>query len=553
MLPPILIVVVVLVLILLSFAFLIWREYQASNAKKLQHKKVPKKSSSDADTKPSAPPSAEDNMKYFMKYIHPKMTSLQLLFLVATHPVNLRLTREQLDILEEKTKERLEEEEEKKKKNASTMDMMDLLNDQEWDTGDGGEDGDGGDGGNGGNGGESEAERKQRLADMEKKARTEHVSGKIPIEGVDKGVLGQEWVERQLTLMKVWPPKLKDMIMEGVGMEYDEGDNNPFDDPALRRNLCMTIGRLNSHVLNAHPDLISASKKGLVDQMYFKGNMEYRSKVHAFLELLLRISIALRNFELTKTIVQTMAIFKIGVASTTDEKSKQYYTDALTKQYGKLSGIPPTIEITNERIERVETKTEEEKPELVPEQPKPKKTSVREITGGEPCAIVLPLERKHAAAFTAKKLEICKKQGLPVELAMKSYRESWWILVRCKILSESTIEDPNIPNTPLSKIMKEQEGNNWEVFNSSPFHERLITAWPFVVNNVAQKSGEVKVQFKAPTARPGKYEISISIMSQEFMDADVDVSLKVTVLEPETKAPEEDNKKEEEEEDKKDK
>lgn len=49
---------------------------------------------------------------------------------------------------------------------------------------------------------------------------------------------------------------------------------------------------------------------------------------------------------------------------------------------------------------------------------------------------------------------------------------------------------------------------------------------------MAQKSGKVKVQFKAPST-PGKYKIYLGVQSQEFLGVDQEFELPVTVLDVE--------------------
>jgi hypothetical protein len=45
---------------------------------------------------------------------------------------------------------------------------------------------------------------------------------------------------------------------------------------------------------------------------------------------------------------------------------------------------------------------------------------------------------------------------------------------------------------------------------------KLIVGWPFIISNVAQKTGKVKIHLPPPEL-PGKYEFVVTIKSQEFL------------------------------------
>ena len=77
---------------------------------------------------------------------------------------------------------------------------------------------------------------------------------KIPIEGIDEGVIGQEWVEKSLEKVGAWP--LEDLrFLNDMTFDYEGKKVSAMDHPGLRRNLCFVAGRLNSIVLNSHPEL----------------------------------------------------------------------------------------------------------------------------------------------------------------------------------------------------------------------------------------------------------------------------------------------------------
>ena len=66
-------------------------------------------------------------------------------------------------------------------------------------------------------------------------------------------------------------------------------------------------------------------------------------------------------------------------------------------------------------------------------------------------------------------------------------------------------------------------------FDKAPFQERLISAWPMVVQNVAQKTGKVKIVCPIPSV-PGKYRFTVDVKSQDFLSADKDFSVEVDVV-----------------------
>ena len=106
---------------------------------------------------------------------------------------------------------------------------------------------------------DEETKRKSDLANkvMEEKQKLEQEATKkttILLEGMDEGVVGQEWVEKTLEQSGLWPMKdirfLKDMKFDYKGKKV-----SALDHPGLRRNLCFVAGRLNSLALNTHPQL----------------------------------------------------------------------------------------------------------------------------------------------------------------------------------------------------------------------------------------------------------------------------------------------------------
>ena len=50
-----------------------------------------------------------------------------------------------------------------------------------------------------------------------------------------------------------------------------------------------------------------------------------------------------------------------------------------------------------------------------------------------------------------------------------------------------------------------------------------------IVQNMAQKSGKIRVQFKAPSV-PGQYTVCLAVKSQEFLGTDQEIELPMTVV-----------------------
>jgi hypothetical protein len=83
-----------------------------------------------------------------------------------------------------------------------------------------------------------------------------------------------------------------------------------------------------------------------------------------------------------------------------------------------------------------------------------------------------------------------------------------------------------IPENDLTKMFSEADIAK---FADEEPENRLLTAWPMIVQNLAQKSGTIKIQFKAPTV-PGKYKFICSILSQEFLAADQSFEIEHVVV-----------------------
>ena len=446
--------------------------------------------------------------KYLANHLGPTSSHLEVLLCIATSPESLQIAQTEVEKAEKVRSERIaflgKKDREVKSGSGSNAD-------REFDLDAGGWADD-----------EEEDEETKRRAEM---ARTEDEAKKKAaaqlaaatgknatpehtlLEGIDDGVLGQKWVESTLEKAGQWPPQLGSF--EKATFPNKKGRlAGVLENPAARRNICMTMGRLNSMMLNTHPELLKAGQKRLVDRTYFQSNMEFRQRTALLLEAALRLAISAKSYRLAKTIIEAVAMFKIGTMSHEDKETLKWFKDTMKKQYNGDDGIP-RLEVKGENIE---TPDEDE------------------IATGDACALTLDIVRPHAENFTKQKLAVCQKQGIPPEVALQTYREGWWILIRAKREGGGEAEDAlGSSDNPLLRILDEKTKKRYAA--EAP-ENSLACAWPFIVSNVAQKEGKVKVQFKAPSL-PGKYKFFVSIKSQEFLGADQDIVIAKEVLDRE--------------------
>jgi len=444
--------------------------------------------------------------QYIATSLSPASTHLEVLFYIATTPENLAISQADIaraDALRAERKAFLSKQNEDEKKAGGGLKELDL-DDGGW-----ADD-------------EEEDEETKRKAELAKRAEEEKAkeakrlaaaTGKansaenVKLEGIDDGVLGQQWVEDTLKKAGKWPPNLGSLAKATFADETGKAVT-PMKNRAVRRNICMTMGRLNSTMLNTHPELLSAGAEGLIDPTYFKSTMEFRQRTGILLETALRVAMAARSYRLAKTVVETISMFKIGSMTHDDKQTLEWFKDTMIKQYGGEEGIP-CLEFFSKDIE---TPDEDE------------------IATGDTCALVMEIGRKHADNFTQQKLELCRKQGIPPQVAMQTYREGWWILIRCRKIgggsSDAGDGDDIDTNNPLSQLFGAEAKKR---FAAEKDENRLACAWPFIVSNVAQKKGKVKVQFKAPST-PGKYEFLVDVKSQEFLGSDQQFSVEKEVV-----------------------
>lgn len=207
-----------------------------------------KKSLPDVDDMTTSNTVGLGDVAYLAKVLKPDSSHDDVLLAVASTPENIAYGLKNFKNVEkmrlERIKEDLEEAKVAKPKKTMTSDDMFNLDDEGW-ADDGDEDDE-----KAKAAAKAEEEKQKAREDLKKAVGKE----KIKMEGIDDGVLGQKWVEQVLGSKGMWPPK--DLgILNGERFDYEGKMVSAMDHPGLRRNLCMITGRLNSMVLNGHPDL----------------------------------------------------------------------------------------------------------------------------------------------------------------------------------------------------------------------------------------------------------------------------------------------------------
>lgn len=489
---------------------------------------------------------------YLANCLRPTSSPLDILYAIATTPDQVALTSKSLEMAEEvRVKKmaylnRAENGEAARRRHQS---MEDLLDGGSW-----AEDDDDDPAAVAARKAEEVKEKEaSALAKATGKDKTDVT--KVKLEGVDDGVLGQEWVLKQLGVLGVWPPPSSDGIGGKQFTTIVGGKKKvvgALDHPAVKRNLIMTMGRLNARQLNTHPELLDAGPKGLIDPTYFQSTMEYRKRASMLLEAALRMACTLRSFRLASAVVDAMVMFKIGLMAVDDTKEVEWFRDLMMKQYGE-GGTPKLIVeekylgVPTEEPEAVESKDgddkaakkEAEKNKIARLINKTKQVT----TTDEKMALEMQITRQHAESFTKEKLMQCQKQGIPPQIGMQAYRESWFILVRAKKLDGDVPPTDKAYGSDHLKLMHENKHQLYEMLDSnsiksfekefnasssSKAENRIVVGWPFVIQNVAQKAGKVKIHLPPPS-EAGKYEFSVSIKSQDFLGVDEEFCLVVDV------------------------
>ena len=166
------------------------------------------------------------------------------------------------------------------------------------------------------------------------------------------------------------------------------------------------------------------------------------------LEGALRTAVACRSYELAKTIVETVAMFKIGC----HHNETEWFSGVMKKTYE----TSPELQIKDTMIET---------------------PGEAEIATGDMVSLQLELTRMHAEAFTKQKIAMFQKQGIPPQVALQTYREGWWFLVRAEQM-EGEGDLSNALELMTDGILQKAGESDLAEFRATTFEERLVTAWP---------------------------------------------------------------------------
>ena len=499
---------------------------------------------------------------YLVNCLRPNSTPLEILYAIATTPDTVAITTKQLAMANDLRKKKLAHLAEKEKE-ASHKSMDDLLVSDGW-----AEDDEDDPAAAAAKKAKEEKEKESlRLAKATGKDTTDFL--KMKLEGVDEGVLGQEWVHQNLIKIGAWPPPsfMDTLVLRHKKFSINGGKAmSPLEHPGVQRALIMTMGRLHAKELNTHPDLIAAGPKGLIDPTYFSATMEYRQRVGQVLEGSLRMACTLRSYRLASSILDAIVMFKIGLVDVKGHATTTWFNDLMTKQYGaegvpkliigdKFLGVPaPDPEkdgIDEENMSEEEKKKKEAENMIKVAQHQQSNQQV--TTTDEKMALEMQITRQHAESFTKEKLVMAQKQGIPPQIAMQAYREAWFILVRARKIDETAtngsditwngaLGDKKYPATKHMELLKEKKDSLYEMLDSDTVNaftkefanpaslvdNRIVIGWPFVISNVAQKMGKVKIHLPPPV-EPGRYEFIVTIKSQEFVGVEEEFALMVDV------------------------
>jgi hypothetical protein len=513
---------------------------------------------------------------YLVNRLRPDSTPLHILYAIATSPDTVAVTSKHVAMaadLREKKRAHLAE---KEREGSSHKSMDDLFNDDGWAEDDA-------------NDSAAEAAKKAKEEKEKEAMRLAKATGKdvtdfskMMLEGVDDGVLGQEWVVKNLTKLGAWPPPSFDGAFAGGGeFDLDGKMVAPLDHPGVKRALIMTMGRLRAKELNTHPELMAAGPKGLIDPTYFQATMEYRQRVGQVLEGALKMACTLRSYRLARSVLDAIVMFKIGLEDVNGKEHTKWFSDMMTKQYGpggtpklviheKFLGVPtPEPEKEDEESEGSKDAPEAAKKEAERKKIAQKIMQTKQVTTtDDKMALEMHITRQHAESFTKEKLAMCQKQGIPPQMALQAYREAWFILVRTRRVNDDgtpsltwdgALGDAKYPGSMHFELLKEKKEPLYEMLErdtlssfteelanpTSACENRIVIGWPFVITNVAQKTGKVKIHLPPPV-EPGRYEFIVSIVSQEFLSVGEEFSLFVDVAQG-TEVKKDENEKEDSE------
>ncbi|KAL3822965.1 hypothetical protein ACHAXA_011680 [Cyclostephanos tholiformis] len=495
---------------------------------------------------------------YLVNRLRPDSTPLQILYAIATSPDTIAVTSKHVDMaadLREKKRAHLAERE---REGSSHKSMEDLFDDDGWAEDDA-------------NDSAAEAARRAREEKEKEAKRLAKATGKdvtdfskMMLEGVDDGVLGQEWVVRNLTELGAWPPPSLDGSIVGADkFDLDGRMVAPLDHPGVRRALVMTMGRLRAKELNTHPELMAAGPKGLIDPTYFQATMEYRQRVGQVLEGALKMACTLRSYRLARSVLDAIVMFKIGLVDVKGKEHNKWFSEMMTRQYGpggtpklviheKFLGVPTPESEKEDDGEDSKDASEAARKEAARKKIVQQIMQTKQVTTtDDKMALEMHITRQHAESFTKEKLAMCQKQGIPPQMALQAYREAWFILVRARRVNDDgtpsltwdgALGDAKYPGSMHFELLKEKKDPLYEMLDrdtltsfteelanpTSSCENRIVIGWPFVITNVAQKTGKVKIHLPPPV-EPGRYEFIVSIVSQEFLGVGEEFSLFVDV------------------------
>ena len=365
------------------------------------------------------------------------------------------------------------------------------------------------------------AEAKEKESQQLAQATGKEDVTKLKLEGIDDGVLGANWVKDRCKELNCWPPP-----------KYEEDAS--IEDAAVERNLLMMMGRLHARKLNTHPELMKAGPEGNIDRTYFNGTIEYRGRVGQLLEAALKMACTLKSYTLSDSILDAIIMFKIGLMDAKDPKELDWFKDMMLRQYGeggtpklifgeKYLGVPidkPAAPPTNEKDAKNQ--------EIAALVAKTKAVT----TSDEKMSLEIQVTRQHAESFTKEKVAQCQRQGIPPQVALNSYKEAWFVMVRARkvggLLAESDIYygDDHIAamkrdNHKLYEMLEEETALAFQKHFTKEHRaeRRMVVAWPFEVKNVAQKSGRVTMNL-IPPKEEGRYEFTVVFKSMDFLGVD---------------------------------
>jgi hypothetical protein len=324
-----------------------------------------------------------------------------------------------------------------------------------------------------------------------------------------------------------------------------------MDHPPLRRTLCMVVARFNSMVLNNHSELIDAGLKQLIDQTYFKSSMEFRNRMNMILETTVQMAILLQSYPLLCTILTTITTFKIGIQYDDDAKSIPYFNTIMTRQYQIL----PRLKINASTIRQSNTTSTTDYDILTT-------TSTMYLNDNNDddddatsstAEIILDVERIHAQQFLKVKVQQFEQQNIPPQIGLQNYRERWWFMLRMKRKKSSatlqsnetttatTTTSEDVTTTPKSLLLLHPPitvppeakfiiaPSIIQSYEQQTETDRLLTAWPLTITNIAQQRGQVKIQFQIPKVL-GQYTYYLHIHSSDFLGAHHDVEFQMNVV-----------------------